>query len=230
MKDFMLSLIARTSRKTHQTAGALLGSMALLAFAAVVPACATTINFESQGAGAGGNLTGIPDSPLTIGIASFTGGELRQAEIGLNADQTAVYASEGLFGSGETDPVVINFAKPVQDFSVLVLNGDDVRSYTVSDNLGDSLTKSLASAGGLGAFVFSLPGHGVTTVNITSANADAWDFAIDNVTFSAATPAPEPESLLLSGAGIVLLAAARRKAIRAWPRWGPAASKSSLLN
>jgi hypothetical protein len=216
MKDFRLSLIARTAHKRRQTACAFLGSMALLAFATVVPASATTINFEAQGAGAGGNLTGISDSPLTIGIATFTGGELRAAEIGLNADQTAVYASEGLFGSGETNPVVITFAKPVEGFSVRVLNGDDVRSYTVSDNLNDSLTKSLASAGGLGEFVFSLPGDEVTTVEITSANAEGWDFAIDNVTFSSATPTPEPESLLLSGAGIVLLAATRRKVIRAW--------------
>ncbi len=215
MKHFMLSLIARTVRKLRQKTCALLGSTALLAFATVGPASASTINFEAQGAGTGGNLTGIPDSPLTIGVATFTGGELREAEIGLNADQSAVYASEGLFGSGETNPVVISFAKPVQDFSVWVLNGDDVRSYTVSDNLGESVTKSLASAGGLGAFVFSLPGDEVTTVDITSANADAWDFAIDNVTFSSATATPEPESLLLSGAGIVLLAAARRKVIRA---------------
>jgi hypothetical protein len=215
MKDFMLSLLAPTAHKRRQTARAFLGFMALLAFATAVPASATTIDFEAQGAGSGGNLTGIPDSPLTIGIATFSGGELRAAEIGLNADQTAVYASQGLFGSGETNPLVITFAQPVEEFSVWVLNGDDVRSYTVSDNLGDSLTDSLPSAGGLGAFVFSLPGDEVTTVNITSANTDAWDFAIDNVTFSSATSTPEPESLLLAAAGMLLLAAARRKVMRA---------------
>jgi PEP-CTERM motif len=214
MKQFMSSLLAFTAHKLCQTACALLGSMALLVFATAVLASGSTIDFEAQGAGSGGNLTGIPDSPLTIGIATFTGGELRAAEIGLNADQTAVYASQGLFGSGETNPVVITFAQPVEEVSVWVLNGDDVRSYTVSDNLGDSLTESLPSAGGLGAFVFSLPGDEVTTVDITSANTDAWDFAIDNVTFSSATPIPEPESLLLAGAGLVLLAAARRKVMR----------------
>jgi hypothetical protein len=194
-----------------------LGSMVLLTFPAVLPAGATTIDFEAQGAGRGGNLTGIPDSPLTIGIATFTGGELLKAELGLNSDQTAVYASEGLFGSGESNPLVISFARPVQDFSVSVLNGDDVRSYTVSDDLGHSITSSLASAGGLGTFDFSFPGDKLTEVKITSANVDAWDFAIDDVTFSPATPTPEPESLLLSGAGVVLLVAARRKLIRAWP-------------
>jgi hypothetical protein len=194
----------------------LLGPYMLLVCATALPATATVIDFETQAANTGGNLTGIPDSPLTLGIATFTGGELRDGEIGLNADQTGVYASEGLFGSGETDPLVITFASLVSDFSVFVANGDDVQSYTVSDNLGDSVTMPLASAGGLGAATFSLPGNGVTSVDITSANANAWDFAIDNVTFTAASSTPEPGSLLLLGAGLVLLAAVRRKQLRDW--------------
>jgi hypothetical protein len=191
----------------------LLGPYMLWACATALPATATAIDFEAQAANTGGNLTGIPDSPLTVGIATFTGGELRDGEIGLNADQTGVYASEGLFGSGETDPLVITFASPVSDFSVFVANGDDMQSYTVSDNLGDSATMLLASAGGLGAATFSLPGNGVTSVDITSANANAWDFAIDNVTFTAASSTPEPGSLLLLGTGLVLLAAVRRKRV-----------------
>jgi len=100
----------------------------------------------------------------------------------------------------------------VQDVSVFVLNGDDVRSYTVSDNVGDSVTNSLASAGGLGAAMFSLPGNGLSTLKITSANSNAWDFAIDNVIFTeAATSTPEPESIFLLGAGLVLLSAIRRR-------------------
>jgi hypothetical protein len=198
-------------------ASAVPAAFVLLTFAVVAPARATTIDFEAQAPNRGGNLTGIPDSPLTIGIATFTGGELLNSEIGLNADQTGVYASEGLFGSGETNPLTITFAVPVQNFSLLVLNGDDVRSYTVADNLGDSIIKSLVSAGGLGAATFSLPGNGLRTVTITSANTDAWDFAVDNVSFAAAT-APEPESLALFGAGLLLVAAIRRKQVRAWLR------------
>src|SRR5947209_17849554 len=155
------------------------GMCSLLMGAAVIPVSATTIDFESQAAGRGGNLTGIPDSPLTVGIATFTGGELLNAEVGLNADQTGVYATEGLFGSGESNPLVITFASPVSNFSIFVANGDDLRRYTVSDNLVDWAVMSLASAGGLGTGTFSLAGNGLTTVNIASANADAWDFAID---------------------------------------------------
>jgi hypothetical protein len=208
----------------------LLGPYMLWVCATALPATATVIDFEAQAANTGGNLTGIPDSPLAVGIATFTGGELRDGEIGLNADQTGVYASEGLFGSGETDPLVITFASPVSDFSVFVANGDDVQSYTVSDNLGDSVTMSLASAGGLGAATFFLPGNGVTAVDITSANANAWDVAIDNVTFTAATSAPEPGGVLLLGPGLVLLTAVRRKQLRDWLRGQVRQHKSRKTN
>src|SRR5215831_14700419 len=87
---------------------------------ATAPASASIVDFEAQAANRGGNLTGIPDSPLTIGIATFTGGELREGLIGLLADQTGVYATQGLFGSGETNPLVITFATPVHDFSLFV--------------------------------------------------------------------------------------------------------------
>jgi hypothetical protein len=166
---------------------------------------ASTIDFEAQSIGRGGNLTGIPDSPLTIDTATFTGGELLNAEVGLNADQTGIYASEGLFGSGETNPLTISFSAPVGAFSLFVLNGDDTRSYTVSDNLGDSIAMSLPSAGSLGAATFSLPGNGLTSVQITSANTDAWDFAIDSVSFTETVATPEPGSILLLAVGLILL-------------------------
>lgn len=189
-----------------------------LCFAAALPACSTVIDFEAQAAHTGGNLTGIPDSPLAIGVASFNGGELRDAEIGLNADQTGVYASEGLFGSGETNPLVITFASPVTDFSVLVLNADDAEKYTVSDNLGDSVTMLIGSIGDSGAAIFSLPGNGLTTVDIISADANAWNFAIDNVTFATTASIPEPEPVLLLGLGVILLAALRWTQLETWPR------------
>jgi hypothetical protein len=179
------------------------GSYMLLAFAVALPVRATTIDFDVQAAHRGGNPTGIPDSPLTIGIATFTGGELLSNEVGLNSDTTGVYASEGLFGSGETNPLVITFAAPVRDVSVFVLNADAIQSYTVSDNSGDSVTNSVASGDGVAV---SLLRSGLTTVTIASANTETWDFAIDNVNFvAAANSTPEPESLLLLGIGIVLL-------------------------
>jgi len=177
----------------------------LLALTISASAEATTIDFEAQAVNRGGNLTGVPDSPLGIGVATFGGGELLRGEAGLNADITAIYASQGLFGSGETNPLTISFSVPIENFSVQVLNGDDMRNYTLSDDLGDTITKSLASAGGLGSALLSLPGSGITRVSIASANADAWDFAIDNVTFTSAIATPEPGSMLLLSAGCLFL-------------------------
>ncbi len=185
------------------------GVCALLLSANVTSFSATTIDFETQAATRGGSLTGVADSPLTVSIVTFSGGELLNAEVGLNADQTGVYASQGLFGSGETNPLVITFAAPVSNLSVLVANGEDLRSYTVSDNLGDSMQLALASAGGFGAGTFALTGNGITSVKINSANADGWDFAIDNIVFTETTPVPEPRSLLLVCASFILLPVVR---------------------
>jgi hypothetical protein len=192
-----------------------IGPGLLLALIAASPSVADVIDFEAQTAAVGGNLTGIPNSPLTIGIATFTGGELLTGEIGVSADQSGVYATEGLFGSGETDPLEISFASPVDDLSVYVVNVDDTQSYTVSDNLDDSVTISLPSANDLGAATFSLPGKGITTVDITSADFTAWDFSIDNVSFTTTTPVPEPASLLLLVAGFIPVVAQRRKQLAA---------------
>jgi hypothetical protein len=164
-------------------------------------ASATVITFDPEAAGRGGSLSGIPDSPLTIGIATFTGGELREGEIGLPADQTGVYATQGFVGS-EENPLRITFSAAVSGFSVLVLNGEDTRSYTVSDNLGDSFTASIPLAGALGKALFTLPGSGITSVSISSANNDDWSFAIDNVSFIAT---PEPSSILFVSPGLLML-------------------------
>ncbi|HEX4168102.1 MAG TPA: hypothetical protein VHZ55_21765 [Bryobacteraceae bacterium] len=64
----------------------LVGAYMVFSVAAALPGGATVIDFEAQTANTGGSLSGIADSPLTIGPATFNGGELRNGEIGLNAD------------------------------------------------------------------------------------------------------------------------------------------------
>ena len=186
----------------------------MLAFATAVPSLATVIDFEAQASNRGGNLTGIPDSPLTVGPATFTGGELLRGQIGLSPDTTGVYATQGLFGSGETNPLVIAFASPILDFSLLLLNDDNAGSYTVADDVGDSVTdKPLASTSDGGAILFALAGSGLTKVTITSANADAWGFSLDDVTFTSVppTPVPEPKYVFLLGSGLLMVAVLRRR-------------------
>ena len=169
---------------------------------------ADVINFESQASANSGVFTGIPDSPLAMGIATLTGGELLRAETGLPADQTAVYATEGLFGV-DSNPLTITFSTPVNSFSVLVANGDSQnQSYTLSDNLGDTVTKQLALSGAVSGSTatLTLPASGITRVTISSANPDFWNFAIDDVTFNA-TAAPEPGTWALCAASLLFVLA-----------------------
>jgi hypothetical protein len=167
---------------------------------------ADVIDFESETGVANTLLTGVPDSPLTVGIVTFTGGELIRAEAGMPADRTVVYATEGLFGA-ESNPLTIAFSTPVDAFSILVANGDSQnQSYTVSDNLGDTVTKQLALAGAVSGSSASLvlTGSGITRVTISSANPDFWNFAIDDVHFTA-TAAPEPETWTLCAVSLAFV-------------------------
>jgi hypothetical protein len=189
----------------------------ILVILAAAPAFATTVDFEAQAANAGGFLTGIPDSPLTIGLATFTGGELRSAEVGLPANRSGVYATQGVFGSGEMNPLTIQFAAPISGFAVSIANGDNTATYTVSDDAGDSISASLPSTGAGGARIFSLPGVGIQTVEILSSNADGWNFAIDNVGFSA-VPEPVPAFLFALGCSLIVWFARRKPAYNGYTR------------
>jgi len=181
----------------------------ILLLAATAALSAGTIDFEAEASNASGLLTGIPDSPLAIGVATFTGGELRRGEIGLVADQSGVYATQGVFGFGETNPLTILFAAPVSGFSVNVLNGDNTATYTITDDLGDSISASLSSTGAGGAKMFALPGVGIRRVDIFSSNNDGWNFAIDDV-ISVAAPEPGPQLLLALGLLLLGLLAKRK--------------------
>jgi len=183
----------------------------ILLLAGAASLAAGTIDFEAEAANAGGFLTGIPDSPLAIGVAMFTGGELRRGEIGLIADQSGLYATQGVFGFGETNPLTILFAVPVSGFSVNVLNGENTATYTITDDVGDSISASLPPAGSGGAKIFSLPGVGIRRVDISSSNSDGWNFAIDDM-ISVAAPEPGPQLLLALGLLLLGLVAKRKLA------------------
>jgi hypothetical protein len=169
----------------------------------VVVSGATIIDFEAQ-TSHGANFDGLLDSPLVIGIATFTGGEVLGAESG-SVDITQVYATNG--GQSYANPIVIAFSSPVSGFSVLVTNniGD---TFTVADNVGDSQSMVL---GGSATQVFTLSGVGITQVTVSEGGPLAleWDFAIDNVTFTTGA-VPEPGTLALLGAGLAVIAFRKR--------------------
>jgi hypothetical protein len=104
-------------------------------------------------------------------------------------NQSSVYGTSTGCGDCQ-NTIAIAFARPVQDFSVLVMNGETIDvSYTVLSSSGETQTKSLAPNFASGAQTFSLSVSGITSVTIRrELPASFWDFLIDDVRFSEATP------------------------------------------
>jgi hypothetical protein len=164
---------------------------------------ADVVDFDALASGRGGSFTGNNDSPLVSGIATFSGGELLNAESGGGSapDQTGVYATIGpaFVSGGYSNPLTITFSSPVSGFSLMVTNVLP-DTFTVADNLGGSSSAAIATGG---QNVFSLSDVGITSVTIMSTTAgNTWDFAIDNVTFTPAS-VPEPSTMMLGGIGAV---------------------------
>jgi hypothetical protein len=158
----------------------------LLGVGSGASATTTVIDFETI---TGPSLFCPPaQSPLTIGIATFTGGTVLTAATNLPADQTSVYGTASFCTTpGYANTLGITFSRPVSNFSVLVLNGDTMTvSYTVTDDTGGTVTKSLVSNVNSGADTFELPDDGISSVTIGLTTPSAfYDFLIDNVRFTA---------------------------------------------
>jgi hypothetical protein len=189
-----------------------LSTCIFIALIASLPTLATTIDFEAQGASTPPAFTGALNSPLTVGIATFHGGQLLNNEAN-SIDASAVYATGG--AAPYLNPLTIAFSQPVSAFSLLVTNNVP-DTYTAADNLGGS--QSLALNANV-AQIFSLTDTRITGVSISSAATVFWDFAIDNVTFSPVSAAvPEPATftpigaVLLSGIFLVMWGGHPRRA------------------
>lgn len=168
---------------------------------------ATLIDFEAQGISAPSSFTGVLNSPLVIGIATFTGGELLNNTVG-GVNMTAVYATSNAQGGPYLDPLTIAFSQPVSGFSIDLTN-NFADTYTVADSRGGSQSAAVPFNT---THLFTLAETGITSVTIGSSNTGLFDFAIDNVQFTPASTVPEPSGLLLLASACGAIAAlARRK-------------------
>ncbi len=176
-----------------------------------VAASATTIDFEAQGASAPNQFSGHLNSPLTIGIATFTGGQLLRNEMG-GVDTSAVYAtvSPNFFVGAYTDPLTIAFSQSVSNFSVLITN-EFPDTYTITDNNGtmSSATVNFYETNQM----LSLTDSGINQITIASSvPMTDWDFAIDNVNFTP-TAVPEPAMFIPIAAALLSMLLLRRRAL-----------------
>ncbi len=159
---------------------------------------------ESDGAG---SSPGIPTPSLSVGVATFTGGEVLNGETGLSNDATAVYATYSINGPGYANPLRISFGRPVDGVSLLLANEQE-GTYTVADDVGDSITRTISlGSPDTASSVFNLGGFGIGSVTIAKLGRGSWDFAIDDVRFSTTVSAvPEPSSFVLMAVALALVA------------------------
>jgi hypothetical protein len=153
---------------------------------------AVVINFDDQGLTGSSFFSSSPQTiPITIGgvTVTFSGGKILTNTSNLPANQTSIYGTAS-FVNGLTNPIVVNFSQPINNFFLDVLNGNtQALDYTVADNNGNSSTFNLApnTSSGQTQIGFAATGNQVT---ITSAigSSTAYDFFIDNIRFNEALP------------------------------------------
>lgn len=128
-------------------------------------------------------FTGI-QPPLTVGLATFSGGQILDATNFLPANPTSVYGT-AFFCPGCLPTLTIDFAEPVSDLSIFLMNGQTfVVTYFVEDDQGGMTQITLPANSNSGAGTVMLPSSGIRKATI-SGSAGAWDFFIDNISFVA---------------------------------------------
>ena len=174
----------------------------------VSTAGATTINFEGLSAPM---FFTQADPPLTIDLATFTGGQLLDRTF---LGQSVEYGTAN-FCDNCTNPINIAFSSPVSNLSLLVINnssdnnGPITLSYTLADNNSHSVALNILSSATL-----SLPFTSILSATVSSAGDQfgQYSFFIDNVTYDAvATPLPAALPLFATGLGALGLLGWRRK-------------------
>jgi predicted permease len=173
---------------------------------ATVGANASVINFEDQPAGPSNFGLAGPAQTLVYDFgtvtATFTGGVILTNESNQTTDNSNVYATSSFGDPTLTNPLVINFSQPIHNFQLDILNAL-AGSYTLEDNVGDSLNFNLATTGGsLATEGFAAGGTQIKLLFNDTTGTGEFDFAIDNVTFNQPlSSVPEPGTIPVLGAG-----------------------------
>jgi PEP-CTERM motif len=187
-------------------------------------ASATLIDFEDQLAGPPTFDVAGPTQTLTYTgsvTATFTGGVILTNESNQTTDNSNVYATASLASGADaslTNPLEVNFSQPIQNFQIQILNGF-AGNYEMFDNMGNSLTFNLPTAGSFLQEGFAAAG---TKVDILFLGPDSltFDFAIDNITFNqplggngdvGSVPEPSTWAMMILGFAGIGFMAYRRK-------------------
>jgi hypothetical protein len=153
---------------------------------------------------------------------TFNFGVILDQTTNLPADQTALYGTAS-FVPGMSNPLVITFSQPVQNFFMNLYNGQvSDATYNVSDNNGNSQNFTLPPnlSGGQSLVGIAATGTIITIQDIT--DSGSWDFFIDNIGFNQPLPTPDGGTtvgLLLMGLTAICVFA--KKTLRTQRGHGP---------
>ena len=168
-----------------------------------------TIDFETLPGGP--SNFGPPSQTISVAGATFSGGIILTNE-SASIDLTNVYGTVDC--CGYTNPLSIVFDTAVANLSLLVTN-NVTATYTLTDTMGRSV--SLSAPAFNTPLTLTLPFTGITGATVLSSGVPGFDFAIDNVSFTAMEAVvPEPGTMLLVGGGIAgMLLRRRERRVRA---------------
>jgi hypothetical protein len=122
--------------------------------------------------------------PVTVGIATFSGGQVLDATTALPVDRSKVYGT-AFFCPGCLPTITISFSHPVSNFSVFLMNGLGLTiTYVVRDNFAGFKIVTLPANFLSGSGTVSLPEQGILLVLISGDSSTTWDFLIDDVQFA----------------------------------------------
>lgn len=141
---------------------------------------AQTVDFEQF---AGGSVFTSAQAPLTVGMATISGGQVLANTVNLPANQSKVYGTS-YFCQGCASAITINFAQKVSNVSMWVLNGQTVTvTYTIRDDTGGTKSVTLAPNFNSGYTTVFLDSKSIVRVTIAG-NIGQYDFFIDNLRYS----------------------------------------------
>lgn len=144
------------------------------------------INFEEF---TGPRKLAAVEPPLTIGNASFTGGQIVTNVARLRkVDRSTVYGTAH-FCSGCQSTITIEFSQPVSNVSFMLMNGRLARPwFEIRDDTGQTVKFRLGSYYARGSSkLITLPSSGIKKIVIGQTDGVAsfwWQFYIDNLRYT----------------------------------------------
>lgn len=169
------------SRNSHRLGLWATAALMLLCLSANSMAAEEYVDFEQFPGGA--YFTEV-QPPLTVGNATFSGGQVLSGASFMPANRTKVYGTAH-FCAGCASEIQIDFQEPVSELKLQIFNGMTTTiSYAVTADTGEQHLHTLSSnaRGGFASINFS--SKKISSVSIRGGSSSGFDFFVDNLVYT----------------------------------------------